>query len=59
MNNRQRNGIFILFATGALLIIFPYYSGSLTDKSLEEYAQDSFELTYVGVQEFETTSMPK
>jgi hypothetical protein len=59
MNNRQRNGIFILFATGALLIIFPYYSGSLTDKSLEEYAQDSFELTYVGVQEFETTSRGK
>jgi len=56
MNNRQRNGIFTLFAIGVGLILAPYYFGSLKDKPFEEYAQNSFELTYVGVQEFDTTS---
>lgn len=56
MNNRQKNGIFTLFAIGVGLMLAPYYFGSLKDKPLEEYAQNSFELTYVGVQEFDTTS---
>ncbi|MGX5202177.1 hypothetical protein [Aliikangiella sp. IMCC44632] len=56
MTNRQSNAIFTLFAIGVGLILAPYYFGSIEYKPLEEYAQNSFELVYVGVQEFDTTS---
>jgi hypothetical protein len=59
MNNRQSNGIFTLFAIGIGLIFAPYYFGTLKDKPLDEYAQNSFELVYVGVQEFESTRIGK